>query len=154
MPDAPDDPAPAVLVVEDEALIAMAIDDALAGAGYRPAKSLDGTSVQADVAAAAVVDLRLARNLDGRDVIRRLREQRPALPVAVVTGFVPCAPEADLRGLGGPTVRLHKPFDFADLTGGVEAMLRAAPDGPVPRRRAGDAMVKASLPMAELADGD
>ena len=157
MPDALDDPAPTVLVVEDEALIAMAIDDVLAEAGYRPVWSQDGTGAEADGATAAVVDLRLAGQVDGRDVIRRLRRQRPVLPVAVVTGFSPCAPEADLRGLGGPTVRLHKPFGYDDLAGGVEAVLRvawSAPDAPVPRRRAGDATVKAEAPMAELVDAE
>ena len=43
--------------------------------------------------------------------------------------------EADLRGLGGPTLRLCKPFDGDGLAGGVAAVL-AAPA--TPRRRRTD----------------
>ena len=143
-------PPPTVLVVEDEALVAMLVADTLAEAGYRPACAPDGRAGPAALGRgtdpggtnpeAAVVDLRLADGLDGRRVIRGLRERRPALPVVVVTGFHPEAPEADLRGLGGPTLRLCKPFDCGDLAGGVSALL-AAPTAPAvaaPRRRRSD----------------
>jgi DNA-binding response OmpR family regulator len=139
-------PRPTVLVVEDEALVAMLVEDALAEAGYGSVLSPDGHAASAgregdgtaDAMAAAVVDLRLADGLDGRDVIRRLRARRPALPVVVVTGFLPQAPEADLRGLGGPTLRLCKPFDCENLAGGVEALLDAPAVPATPRRRRTD----------------
>jgi DNA-binding response OmpR family regulator len=144
---------PTVLVVEDEALVAMLVEDMLAGAGYRPAWSPDGRTgpaapERAAGASAAVVDLRLADGGDGREVVRRLRGRRPDLPVVVVTGFHPEAPQADLRGLGGPTLRLCKPFDGDDLAGGLAAVLRAskaagAPAAP-PRRRASDAVLAAA----------
>ena len=62
------------------------------------------------------------------------------MPVVVVTGFDPRAPQADLRGLGGPTVRLQKPFDCDELVERLADMLdgRAVPARP-PRRRASDA---------------
>ena len=138
-------PPPTVLVVEDEALVAMLVADTLAEAGYRPACVPDGRAGPAALGQgadpeAAVVDLRLADGLDGREVVRRLRERRPALPVVVVTGFHPEAPQADLRGLGGPTLRLSKPFDCGDLAGGVAALLAApaAPAASPPRRRRSD----------------
>jgi DNA-binding response OmpR family regulator len=122
----------------------MMVADALAEAGYRPACTPDGrTGLPAPGngadAAAAVVDLRLADGLDGRWVVRDLREGRPALPVVVTTGFHPEAPQADLRGLGGPTLRLCKPFDGDALADGVAAVL-AAPAGAAatPRRRRTD----------------
>jgi len=134
-----------VLVVEDEALIAMMVEDTLASAGYRPVHARDGHPVPScqgngGSAQAAVVGLRCADGLDGRQVVRRLREQRPSVPVVVVTGFDPQAPEADLRGLGGPTVRLQKPFDCDELVERLTDMLdgRAVPARP-PRRRASDA---------------
>ena len=137
---------PVVLVVEDEAVVAMLVTDVLAEAGYRPVWSADGgpDPAQPDPAiagtAAAVVDLRLADGLDGRQVVRHLRERHPDLPVVVVTGYHPEAPEADLRGLGGPTLRLPKPFDCADLLDGVAAVLEApaAPAAAPPRRRRSD----------------
>ena len=124
-------PSPAVLVVEDVPT----------EAGHRPVRTPDGSSGPADPAA-AVVDLRIADGLDGRDVVRRLRARRPALPVVVVTGSAPDAPEADLRGLGGPTFRLRKPFDCDELAAGVAAVM-AAPACPsaAPRRRRSDRLV-------------
>jgi len=85
-----------------------------------------------------VVGLRLAGGLDGRDAVRRLRRRHPDLPVVVATGFDPRAPEADLRGLGGPTLRLRKSSDCDDLLAGLAVLLRA-PAGPATsRRRASD----------------
>ena len=115
---------PAVLVVEDDSLIAMMMADALAEAGYRPVCSLDGTA--AAPFAAAVVDLRLADGLDDCDVIRHLRDQCAVLPVVVITGFHPAAPQADLRGTVGPKLRLLKPCDCDPLSDGVATMLRAS----------------------------
>ena len=140
---APTAPPAIVVVVEDEALIAMLVADALADAGYRPACTPDGrTGVPAPGsgpdAAAAVVDLRLADGLDGRWVVRDLRERRPDLPVVVTTGFHPEAPQADLRGLGGPTLRLCKPFDGEQLAGGVAAVIGAPAVSETPRRRRSD----------------
>ena len=147
------DAPPTVLVVEDEALVAMLVEDTLAGAGYRPLLAPDGRAAApcpghaAAPPRAAVVGLRLADGLDGREVVGRLREQDPSMPVLVVTGFDPQAPEADLRGLGGPIVRLGKPFDCdellgrsADLLGGGPVIAAAA----APRRRASDARVPAA----------
>lgn len=138
------DTRPVVLVVEDEALIAMLVADALAGAGYRPVVAPDGRVAprrpeHATAARAAVVGLRLGGGLDGRDVVRRLRERHPAMPVVVVTGFGPRAPEADLRGLGGPTARLRKPFDCDELLERLASMLVGPPAPTAPRRRASDA---------------
>ena len=140
---------PTVLVVEDEALIAMLVEDTLAGAGYRPLLAPDGRVAPprpgggetADVQA-AVVGLRLAAGLDGREVVGRLRERNPSMPVLVVTGFDPQAPEADLRGLGGPIVRLGKPFDCGELLGRLADLLGGGPAAPArPRRRTSDARV-------------
>jgi DNA-binding response OmpR family regulator len=148
MTDAASTPA-TVLVVEDEALVAMLVEATLAGAGYSPVWTPDGRtgppcSESGTPAQAAVVDLRLADGLDGRRVVRRLREVRPSIPVVVVTGFDPQAPEADLRGLGGPTVRLGKPFDCDEFLGHLADLLGgpAVPAAP-PRRRASDARVAA-----------
>ena len=147
---------PTVLVVEDEALVAMLVEDTLAGAGYRPLLAPDGRAAPpcsgegATAAAtpqAAVVGLRLAGGLDGREVVGRLRERNPSMSVLVVTGFDPRAPEADLRGLGGPIVRLGKPFDCDELLERLAALLGGSPAGPAapmpPRRRGSDARVPA-----------
>ena len=146
---------PTVLVVEDEALVAMLVEDTLAGAGYRPMLAPDGRAAPpcagggatgAATPRAAVVGLRLAGGLDGREVVGRLRQQDPSMPVLVVTGFDPQAPEADLRGLGGPIVRLGKPFDCDELLGCLADLLGGGPAAPAAaerRRRASDARVPA-----------
>jgi DNA-binding response OmpR family regulator len=139
-----------VLIVEDEALIAMMVEDVLAGAGYRPVHTRDGRPVPfcpgggGGSAQAAVVGLRCADGLDGRQVVGHLREQRPSVPVVVVTGFDPRAPEADLRGLGGPTVRLQKPFDCDELVERLADMLNGTSAAATPRRRASDAVLAAA----------
>ena len=153
MTNAPAHP-PTVLVVEDEALIAMLVEDTLAGAGYRPLLAPDGRAAPpcprhgaaeaAEAPRAAVVGLRLAGGLDGREVVGRLRQQHPSMPVVVVTGFDPQAPEADLRGLGGPIVRLGKPFDCDELLGRLADLLGGGPAAPAlaeRRRRASEARV-------------
>ena len=147
MSDAPDTP-PTVLIVEDDALVAMLVEDTLADAGYSPVWTPDGRtappcSERGTPAQAAVVDLRLADGLDGRQVVRRLRERNPSIPVVVVTGFDPQAPEADLRGLGGPTARLGKPFDCDELAERLSGMLDGSAVPEAPRRRASDARVPA-----------
>jgi CheY-like chemotaxis protein len=120
---------PTVLVVEDNAMVALMLEDMLAEGGYPSARSCDGRSgpaapEHAAEAGAAVVDLRLLDGQDGREVIRRLRERRPDMPVVVVTGFHPEAPQADLRGLAGPTLRLPKPIDHDDLLDGLATLLQ------------------------------
>ena len=141
---------PTVLVVEDEALVAMLVEDTLAGAGYRGVWAPDGGRAvppcpdHPAAARAAVVDLRLADGQDGREVVRRLRERRPCVPVVVVPGFDPRAPEADLRGVGGPTVRLQKPFDCDELLERLAAMLGGAAVPARPRRRASDTLAAAA----------
>ena len=86
------------------------------------------------------MDLRLAQGLDGRDVLRRLRERHPEMPALVVTGYDPFAPEADLRGLGGPTVRLGKPFDCEEFLQHLAAVLAGPAGSAALRRRTGDAL--------------
>ena len=124
-----------VLVVENEALVALMIAETLTEAGYQVVCAPDGRAAPSD---AAVVNLRLAGGLDGRDVIRALRQQRPNLPVVVVTGYDLLAPEANLRGLGGPTARLGKPIDCEALLEYLARMLACPTSLIAPRRRLSD----------------
>jgi DNA-binding response OmpR family regulator len=114
------------LIVEDEALIAMDIENALAAEGFTCVLAMDSPEVEAmplDNLTVAVVDLRLRDCLAGRGIIRSLRERVPHLPVVVVTGFDWSSPEADLRGLGGPTDRLQKPVAPGELSRAVWAVI-------------------------------
>ncbi|MDB5965810.1 MAG: putative transcriptional regulator ycf27 [Polaromonas sp.] len=111
-----------ILVVEDEPLIAMMIEGILIDAGYEVVLAFNGMEALALAAtisflAAVVTDLNLWPGSDGRAVIQSLRKANPDLPAVVVTGYDPQNLEADLRGLGGPTGRLTKPFSEKQLIG-------------------------------------
>jgi DNA-binding response OmpR family regulator len=134
---------PAILIVESEALIAMMITDLLSEVGHRTLWAPDAAQAVAAAGgdgaplAAAVVGLRLNGGTDGRSVLRHLRCRRPGLPAIVVTGFDGRAPEAELRGLGGPTARLAMPFEWRRLTA-ILADILSRPAGftqPCRRRR-------------------
>lgn len=87
-----------VLVVEDEALAAMAIEDFLTRLGYRVTLARDGVEGlerhRADPARIVVTDLRMPR-MDGRRLIRELRDLDPGLPILVMTGYLALDGEND-----------------------------------------------------------
>jgi len=102
-----------VLLVEDDALSAWAMEEYLTSAGYVVETVGDGeqalfafTDRPADV---LVTDLNIP-GLHGLELIRRLRETWPFLPVVVVTGHPPADRLADIqRDHLGPTVLVEKP---------------------------------------------
>lgn len=104
-----------ILVVEDEAMLALELEQVLTDAGHEVVLAADGRGALAYAAdpnlclRAAVLDLHFPFGMDGREIIHCLRGRSPGLPVIVVTGYDPLAPQADLRGIGGPTTRLEKP---------------------------------------------
>ena len=80
-------PRPMALVVDDEALLALEMEDLLTQAGF--ATLIACTEAAARVAPAealsvAVVNLRLNGQLLGHGIIRMLRRRQPDLPVVVV----------------------------------------------------------------------
>ncbi|MBL6458307.1 response regulator [Belnapia sp. T6] len=131
------------LLVEDEALISLALQDLLEAEGFETVVAYteaEATQAVPDGLTVAIVNLALDVELGGKRVIRHLRERIPHLPVVVVTGYDSTTPEADLRGLGGPTVRFLKPADFGGLAAALRGVIEAgkSPPGPHPRRRRTD----------------
>ncbi|WP_090665159.1 response regulator transcription factor [Belnapia rosea] len=129
---------PAILVVEDQALIAILIGDILQAAGYDAIFAHTGEAALAmakivEHLSAVITDIHLMHGIDGRSVLKELRKNNPNLPAVVVTGFDKSAPEADLRGLGGPTTRLVKPFSCDELLVSLAGVLSST-DGRAPRR--------------------
>ena len=133
--------APVALVVEDEALLALEMESLLDGEGFATRIACTGAAAWAAPAedlAVAVVNLRINGDLLGPRLIADLRRRRPDLPVVVVTGYDADAPQADLRGLGWPTVRLQKPQHGANLIAAVRDVMSQAQSGSRPaggRRR-------------------
>ena len=111
-------PAPRILVAEDESLAAMAIEEMLRDAGFDVLLAADGQQAL-EIAALndfdlLLTDLRMPR-LSGNELVRRLREGRPGLPVVVMTGYAPPGGVGALQSGYGPMVLLAKPLDPDEL---------------------------------------
>lgn len=128
--------APRALILDDEALLVLEMEEILAAEGFETivvCTEAAAMAVPTGALAVAVVNLRLNGQLVGQRVIRALRERHPNLPVVVVTGYDGSAPQADLRGLGWPTMRLHKPNHGEHLATAVQAVIAQARDGQRPQ---------------------
>ena len=85
-------PGPAILFVEDEALIAMATEASLEEAGYVVFHVASGEQAIANVEseptkfAAVLTDIRLGDSVNGWQVAKRARELNPSIPVVFFSG--------------------------------------------------------------------
>lgn len=114
-----------LLLVDDEAISALALERFLKRRGFRVSLAHDGLRAlelaEVDPPALLVTDMRMPR-LGGADLVRRLRTARPDLPVVVVTGYMSSDPEAE--GLSGPaTTVMTKPLDPEALLRSVRGLL-------------------------------
>jgi CheY-like chemotaxis protein len=77
-----------VLIVDDELFFLEAIDDILSEAGYDTIRAVNGGEALEQIAdprvAVVVLDVRLP-DMDGISVLARIREQRPELPVIMLS---------------------------------------------------------------------
>ena len=108
-----------VLMAEDEPLAAEVIEEGLVEAGFEVLAANDGQEAF-DLAANGagfdllLTDLRMPR-LDGKELIAKLRAERPDLPVVVMTGFPPPDGAASLQAGHGPLRLLTKPVGITPL---------------------------------------
>ncbi|PWC71691.1 response regulator [Azospirillum sp. TSH58] len=120
-----------VLVAEDEALAAMALEDFLSRKGYRVTLAQDGQEglerYSADPADLVITDLRMPR-MDGRALIRELRVRAARLPILVMTGFLSMeAGEDDLTSdRWQPLVVLRKPVSPQVILDTLTSLAEAA----------------------------
>jgi DNA-binding response OmpR family regulator len=124
-------------VVEDDETLSEVVAGYLSRAGLRPTQVVDGSSAlvhaRQDPPDLVLLDLMLP-GLDGVEVFRQLRSDRPSLPVIMVTA----RGEEDDRILGlamGADDYVTKPFSARELVLRVESVLRRAstdidPDAP------------------------
>jgi DNA-binding response OmpR family regulator len=101
------------LLVEDEPLVALAIQDTLEDAGYEVLLAADGHSGAAAIEenintiSGLITDIRLGTGPEGWLLARQARECRPELPVLYVTAD--SADDWSSQGVSGSSL-LQKPF--------------------------------------------
>jgi len=126
---------PAVLVVDDEAAIREALERALRLEGFVVRTAAGGRAaleeIDGEQPAIVLLDITMP-DLDGVEVIKRLRAQGSDLPICVLSA----RNEVDdrVRGLqAGADDYLVKPFALEELVARLHALLRRRPEAPAPR---------------------
>ncbi len=128
---------PRILTIEDDSAIRRGIVDALRLADYQVSQAGRGDEGFAEALATdfdlLLLDLVLPGQ-DGLEILDRLREQRPTLPIIVLTAR---GAEADRVGglKAGADDYIVKPFSVQELLARVEAVLRRSPQRPTPVRQ-------------------
>jgi len=125
-----------VLIAEDDALLAETVHDFLVQEGFVAAIAADGQAalqIAADMPFDVLLtDLRMPV-MDGVELIRRLRSERPTLPVVVMSGNAPADLNETLRHYGsGPLVILRKPMRVGQLLQALQQTLGNPPAPPTP----------------------
>jgi len=121
-----------ILLVEDEALVALEMEAILENVGHSVVGTVDTTAGAVTLARAlkpdlALVDVRLAHGDSGLDVASELAPL--GIPVLFVTGNFP-GEQTDRLALGC----LHKPFGERQLVESVAAVMAIARGGAAPGR--------------------
>src|SRR5262245_34726737 len=131
-----------VLIIEDEADLADALQRALAEEGHAVDTALDGPtglykaqSWEYDV---IVLDLMLP-GLDGRSVLERLRQSKTT-PVLVLTARDKVGDKVALLDLGADDY-LTKPFALDELLARVRTLIRRGATDPRPALEIGDVRI-------------
>ena len=118
-----------VLLVEDEDRIASFVTKGLGARGFEVRRVASGAEAHAavsDEVGVVVLDLGLP-DVDGLEVLRRLREQRPRLPVVILSARGDI--EDRVRGLDlGADDYVAKPFAIDELAARLRARLRPRSD--------------------------
>ena len=115
-----------ILVTEDDAVLAEALQFSLTQAGYAVDWVAHGAAadeaLKDNVFGLLILDLGLPK-LDGFEVLRRLRRRNPSMPVLILSGREKS--EEKVMGLDlGADDYLVKPFSLNELQARVRALLR------------------------------
>jgi CheY-like chemotaxis protein len=121
-----------IMIVEDEALVAMEIEGMLAMAGHEAVAQADDlpsavAAAEAEKPDLALVDIQLAQGTSGLDVAAALKER--GVPVLFATGNCPTE-----KGRGLALGCLHKPISDRALATAIEAAGAVLRGDPLPLR--------------------
>jgi CheY-like chemotaxis protein len=124
------DPAPALMLVDDEAAVRRPLRQALALCGYSVIEARDGLEAlrlhahEGGAIRLVVLDVKMP-GISGWEVLGELKRRAPALPVILTSGYTreDSTPPVDAAR---PDAYLPKPYDLAELTGEVRRLLEAA----------------------------
>jgi len=117
-----------ILVIDDEAIIRDLLQEFLSDLGYQVLLAEDGTKGiklgTDNQISLALVDLKLP-DIDGIQVIKKIREKNPHLKFILLTGFPtpPVKMEAHQLGASG---FLTKPFQLPELQSLIQKALKGS----------------------------
>ncbi|HSR66430.1 MAG TPA: response regulator [Acidobacteriota bacterium] len=113
-----------ILVVDDDHGLRSSLCCALQELGHSPVQAGDGREGLAQTAPADLVitDLSMPR-LGGLELIRRLKDFRPELPIIAISGDSSCTAGLETARRLGAFTTLRKPFGLPDLVKEVERAL-------------------------------
>lgn len=121
--------SPALLLVEDESLIAIALEEELAGAGFSVVVAHNGELALTELRAnaerfrAVITDIRLGAGPDGWMVAHAARELSATMPVIYISGDN----AVNWAANGVPeSVMIPKPFAPAQLVTAVSTLINQA----------------------------
>jgi len=115
-----------ILVVDDNRLLATILSDHLAARGHSVVPAFDGHMAevfcQRDRFELLVIDMVLPE-LDGIDLLERLRAKQCHARAIIVTGFPELAEkESERLAVLDVIAVLHKPFSFSDVDDALEQL--------------------------------
>jgi DNA-binding response OmpR family regulator len=148
---------PKLLLVDDETAITDRLAPFLSRAGFEVRVVADGEAALREVVSFSpdlvVLDVLMPR-LDGREVLRRLRQKGDWTPVILLTQVGESAERA-MALMEGADDYINKPFDSNELVARINAVLRRASPGQPPltvaeRLRSGDLVVDRAKQRAYL----
>ena len=101
-----------VLVVDDDPVVGKSFHRVLSNKGYAVVTAADGAEALAKIAAesydAVYTDIRMP-GMDGVELARNIKANRPWMPVVIVSGYATAENEARAKAAGVSAV-LHKPL--------------------------------------------